>query len=353
MPPEAPDPATIQRRVTLADVAREAGVHRTTVSLALRNHPGLPDATRARLKATAERMGYRPDPALAALNAYRIGRAERRNVVAIAYLQHLDPENDLQVACHRLYLQGARAQADRLGYRLDRFTVGEDGVNPRQLERILLARGIHGIIIASFTPDLPTLDLDWSRFSGVRIGHHPAELPLNTVAHNFLQITSMAVTRLHEIGYKRVGLAVSDVDMKKQARLIGAGFEIALDSSDGLRRVPRLVFAAHHPEGRQGILVDLRSWARRERIDVLLSNWNLPRAELAWVFNGMRRRPAFYSLDVPPSEPRLGGMVQNHLLVGSHAFAQLALQMQTGALGIPRFPVLSLIEGYWQDAAPE
>jgi LacI family transcriptional regulator len=339
----------VVRRVTLADVARAAGVHRTTVSLALRNHSGLPAPTRARLKALAEEMGYRPDPALAALNAYRVGRAEHKNVVAVAYLQHLDPENDLGAACHGLYLEGARAQAERLGYRLERFSVGDDGVNARQLGRILHARGIQGILIASFTPDMPTLELDWSRHCGVRIGHHPAGLPLNTVAHNFFQITSTAVARAYEKGYTRVGLAVSDMDTKKQAQLIGAGFELGLDSHDGLRRVPRLTFAAHDARGRAGIIHDLRAWARREQIEVLLSNWNFPASELATIFDGLPGRPRFYSLDAPSDDLRIGGMVQNHRLLGRHAFDQLALQMQTGAVGIPEYPVLSLIEGFWRE----
>ena len=33
------------RRVTLADIAKQANVHVTTVSLALRNHPRLPEKT--------------------------------------------------------------------------------------------------------------------------------------------------------------------------------------------------------------------------------------------------------------------------------------------------------------------
>ena len=41
-------------RVVLADIAKKAGVHVTTVSLALRNSPRLPEATRTRIRALAE-----------------------------------------------------------------------------------------------------------------------------------------------------------------------------------------------------------------------------------------------------------------------------------------------------------
>ncbi|MCL5096867.1 MAG: helix-turn-helix domain-containing protein [Candidatus Omnitrophica bacterium] len=43
-------------------IARAAGGCRSTVSLALRNHPGIPFGTRQRIKAIASRLGYRPNP---------------------------------------------------------------------------------------------------------------------------------------------------------------------------------------------------------------------------------------------------------------------------------------------------
>lgn len=44
------------RRVTLADIAKRAEVHVTTVSLALRNHPRLPEKTRSRIQKLAKEM---------------------------------------------------------------------------------------------------------------------------------------------------------------------------------------------------------------------------------------------------------------------------------------------------------
>lgn len=49
-------------RLTIRDVAREAGVSATTVSDALSGRGRLPEATRARVRAVADRLGYRPSP---------------------------------------------------------------------------------------------------------------------------------------------------------------------------------------------------------------------------------------------------------------------------------------------------
>jgi len=63
------------RSITSADVARESGVSRTTVSYVLNDTAGatISPATRARVRATAERLGYTPS---AAARALRTGRSD-------------------------------------------------------------------------------------------------------------------------------------------------------------------------------------------------------------------------------------------------------------------------------------
>lgn len=52
---------TTAGRVTIVDVARAAGASVSSTSVALRGEPGVSDATRRRIMATADRLGYRPD----------------------------------------------------------------------------------------------------------------------------------------------------------------------------------------------------------------------------------------------------------------------------------------------------
>lgn len=60
-----------ERRVRLDDVAAEVGLSTASVSLVLRGAPGPSAATRERVLAAAERLGYRPDRAASLLAAHR------------------------------------------------------------------------------------------------------------------------------------------------------------------------------------------------------------------------------------------------------------------------------------------
>lgn len=60
-------------RTTIKDIARVAGVSPGAVSFALNDKPGVSDSTRARVKAVAKDLGWRPNVAARALSANRAG----------------------------------------------------------------------------------------------------------------------------------------------------------------------------------------------------------------------------------------------------------------------------------------
>src|SRR5688500_9884134 len=69
----------MDRRVTLAELARRSGVSKGTVSRALNGYPDVNAATRARIVALARQLGYEPDAPARSL------RTRRTRLVA-AYL---------------------------------------------------------------------------------------------------------------------------------------------------------------------------------------------------------------------------------------------------------------------------
>ena len=119
--PLATTPGAPGRRPTMKDVAALVGVHQTTVSLALRDHPGIPVATREKIREAAARIGYRPDPALDAFNFYRLSNHPIRSAPLMAFLSDQPSAAAFSgSAVHRDLYEGARAQAEKLGFVLER-----------------------------------------------------------------------------------------------------------------------------------------------------------------------------------------------------------------------------------------
>src|SRR5581483_4047044 len=61
------------KRPTIADIARHAGVTKAAVSFALNGQPGVSAATRERILAIAQEMGFQPNSAARALSDGRAG----------------------------------------------------------------------------------------------------------------------------------------------------------------------------------------------------------------------------------------------------------------------------------------
>ena len=61
------------KRPTIADIAARAGVTKAAVSFALNGQPGVSAATRERILAIAEEVGFQPNSAAKALTAGRVG----------------------------------------------------------------------------------------------------------------------------------------------------------------------------------------------------------------------------------------------------------------------------------------
>lgn len=125
----------------MAEVARAAAVHQTTVSLALRNDPRLPRETRLRIRALAESMGYRPDPMLSALNFYRTSRDAAKTQPSIAFLmrsrKNLPAEH---FSVDERFLQGARLACERMGFRIVPLQIENSPAEGARLTRVLRSR---------------------------------------------------------------------------------------------------------------------------------------------------------------------------------------------------------------------
>ncbi|MEO6002055.1 MAG: LacI family DNA-binding transcriptional regulator [Opitutus sp.] len=339
----------LTRRPTMQDVARAGGVHQTTVSLALRNDPRLPAATRERLRALATKLGYAPDPMLSALNAYRSHSASQKSSVVMAFLAHFHDARELAASHpHRLFLEGARARAQDMGYRLEVFYFGAGPFSSSErLEKILIARGITGLIIGAFAERTAEVVIDWSRFSAVLIESQQLELSLHVVSNHQAIITRTAIRRLHALGYRRIGLAVGEREEIYLKNAFTAGYYVEVAQSPESRRISPCLLSNGSVEQR----VKLESWVRRHRLDAVLSNWHVvPQLLKAQGFR-IPQDLVVASLDVTPHVGVNAGMRQNHRIVGERAAEQLAILMKTNQRGLVDSPNHTLVEGVWVEGS--
>ncbi len=343
----------------MAQVAKRAGVHTTTVSLALRNHPSLPEATRERLRKLAEEMGYRPDPNLRALMAYRHGMQPRRQVQTLAYVTNWDARWAWkELPAHAAFFNGAEARAAALGYQLEHFWMGEPQMSDRRLGDILHARGIHGVILASHQYDKDErLDLDWSRLSAVKIDYFPHEPQLHIVTNDQHSILRQVTTKVLAAGYRRVGLVLHrdwdrGVDYAMSSGFIGE--QQRLPARD---RVPIHYIEKNGqppPEAKWGgrAPVDkLAKWLDRYRPDVVLGYGPAVLPCLQELGLAVPQDLAFADILLQEPDGRVAGVRHNCLRVGELAVELLAGQLQMNTYGLPPFPTATLVEGTWFDGA--
>ena len=179
----------------ISDVARLAGVSTATVSMVMNNNPRISRATSKRVRATAERLGYRPNRAAQALRGI-----QTRTLVAFV------PVSDHGLA--DLYvgelLNGVRETANNLGYRLllETGMPTFDSDHPRYGR--FDAKEVDGIMCIGCTVadvphdllDLPLLLVD-SRPSRSRIDH---------VSCDYRGGMRQAVNYLIELGHRNIAL---------------------------------------------------------------------------------------------------------------------------------------------------
>ena len=350
------------RRVTLADVARAAGVHVTTVSLAMRNHPRIPVKTKDRLRALAAKLGYTPDPMMQALVAYRSRNKARRNIPTLAYLTNWNTRwGWKKTTAHPEFHAGAVAKARDLGFKLDHFWLREPDLTQDRLSTILCSRGITGLIIASHGRDMgDALQLDWARFSAVKIDYFPHQPLLHNVTNHQCDIVRLAMQKVVAAGYRRIGFVMHRGWDHAVDHYWTAGFLCERQHLDESEHVPAHIFPALHPvenwfnEHKAPVTVDtaeFQAWFTRHRPEVIISKASFVLPALKELGLRVPQDVALVDIFLDDLSGAVAGVRQNHETVGALAVELLAGQLQHSKFGVPEIPTTTFVEGTWFDGA--
>lgn len=348
------------RRVTLADIGRRAGVHATTVSLALRNDPRLPEKTRKRLQTLSREMGYAPDPWIRALVQYRGRIKPRMSRPTIAYLTNWATRwGWKKVTAHPDFFKGASDRAEELGFHIEHFWLREPGLTHQRLSSMLYARGITGIIIASHGREMgDALRLDWNQFSAVKIDFFPHQPAVHNVTNNQCDIARLAVQQVIAAGYRRIGFVMHRGWDHAVDHLWTAGYLCEQQALPDKLRMPVHLFPDAEPvdrwlnESKTDVVADagaLQAWIEKYQPEVIISKASFVLPVLRDLGLRVPRDIAFVDIFLEEENGERAGVRQNHATVGSLAVELLAGQIQHNKRGIPEIPTTTYVEGTWFD----
>ncbi|WP_269523096.1 LacI family DNA-binding transcriptional regulator [Coraliomargarita parva] len=248
------------KRPTIYDVATLAGVSHMTVSRVLNGKQVVRPATVAKVEAAVNALGYRPDPVLSALAAYRSTSHPASSLSNLAFLDRDQTEYSAVV------YEGVKAEAILNGYSVERHVLMHDLKQQLQLARMLYNRGVRGLLFGPSFEEWKFSDWDWSRFAMVSLGAVMHEPHMDSVCMNYFEGAFQACQILRERGCYRIGFAVNPFIEKRTGHRWLGGYAAAV----GLRN--QVVLDGAWPTNES----DFSAWCDANQLDgVLVANESL------------------------------------------------------------------------------
>ncbi len=339
-------------RPTIKDVARAAGVHFTTVSIALRGNSRIPPATRDRIIATAMELGYRRDDVSTALARRRNAvERDRESAPTIGYVTNRSEVNGLfrQANQQRLFA-GAQRQAQVLGYRLEVISVDTGAYSSDSLQEYLRRQRITGIILGSFEPGRAAPEFNFGDLCAVSIDSRHIQGPAQSVSHDRLRAVETAFHQLTTKGYRRIGLAIAQLDEEATDRMHMSGYLLAQSRVSAPSRLPALLFPTEAVS--EAVITRLlRTWIREHAIDAVLCNWTNIRKLVRQSGYRVPGEVGCACLCLSRRLPGMAGVVAEMEMVGAKALSQVISLMHRQDRAYQLVPTSVFVEGHWVDGA--
>lgn len=321
-----------------------------TVSMALRNHPKISEATRLMIIEKAEELRYRPDPALSALHVYRHSNQADRIHSSIAWLNTWsDPDSLFSYKEFREYIRGAKDHAESLGYSLEEFRLKD--MSLQRFDSILKARNIKGVLIAPGSQNGTTFSqIDWSDYAVVKFGKTESHLTADTVCSAQTANTYMAFNKIKKLGYKRIGFIGS---IKRRKDYI-SGYRWGQSTSEEDYRIPPLGIDRYIDQLDEftddRFKDELNAWLQSYAPDAILTD----AAKLPSLLESLGYRiPQDVALATTSihDTPIDSGINQRPYDIGVAAARMLTYQIIENTVGSPEHPMEMLIRGLWVDGS--
>lgn len=325
---------------TLRSLARELGLSRTTVSDALCGSPRVKASTAERVRAAARMAGYERNPLTGAvMSQLRRSRTQQFRGV-LAAIEIVEPQRtNNAIRYNDALMSGICARAKQLGFNVERFVVGAQGVRLKRLDTILHTRGIQGLILlpASGFPDLTALS--WNRYTAVYADYFIDHPPLHCVCSDHYRSMIGLLHELHDRGYRRPGLFM-EIPLSERLQFRWEGAFLALQKHlPGITDVPPLLL-------HEVTQPTFEKWFRTHNPDVVIGHF--PEA-IAWMRSCGARLPrthAFVCLNLLRTAGNCATLDLHTPELGARATELVVGQLLHNELGVPTQPSLTTIPAH-------
>lgn len=201
---------TSREPVSQRDIARHFGVSHVTVSLALRHSRRVSASLAEEIRAHAEKVGYRSDPVLLALSAYRDRKRTGQVRGAIGWVNAWAEPGDLRAHPEvERFWHGAFAAAGERRYRLEEFKLGTE-LSAERLHEVLETRSIRGLIVPPHLSSEAWNGFPWENYAVVSFGRCCNGPRGHSVVPSAAGNLLLAIHKLREAGYRRIGCLTGD-----------------------------------------------------------------------------------------------------------------------------------------------
>jgi LacI family transcriptional regulator/LacI family repressor for deo operon, udp, cdd, tsx, nupC, and nupG len=309
--------------------------------MVFRGHPNIPPKTSERILRIAAELGYAPDPMLSALAAYRSRHRPSTFHGTLAWLVNSAYGYDWRQRPHfRDYYEGAKARAQRHGYRIEVHDLNQPSLTPARAATILRARSITGVLLCPQPRPATTFEFPWENFSAVTFGYTLTNPRLHTVAPTQYRAMLQTVREVHRLGYRRIGLALHDEHDLRTDHNYLAGFLAGEHLTGGGLALP--VLGANYSD-----TAAVRAWLERHKPDAVIS-CDYQFLETLKRLGYRAPRDLGVACPVLPTDAtRLAGFVENNQRIGAVAVDLVVAMIQRGERGVPSSAERIHVEGRW------
>lgn len=332
------------RNVTLRDVAKKAGVGLATASRAMRDDPATKESTREKVKKVAEKMGYRPDPGMAHLIERRWQGKRHQQGMNIGYLYN--GASEAANICQKQY-HNFKAVAHKLGYALLEVDLNRFPGNTKLLQR-LWVQGVEGLLIGVL-PEVPyDLGAVCKKLPAVSMNVSRYRPPCPIILHDEFTAISQVWEKLHEMGYRRIGVILPDYPDSVSTDLrLGAILTRRTLERPEKNRIPIL----YHDTRSSQFGKVFEPWLKKNSPDVVIGYEDVisDRIEALGCRVPEDVPYATYNLWQRKSIGRVAGYYRNNDEICTKGLQLLNMMVRTSRAGAHDAGMVEMIAGEWKD----